>query len=319
MKKILFLFFLYVLIFSAFENSYCLNKDYIIIIKSDDVKTYSELIEGFKDGFDDEFNYDIEIINIKRDWKIAEEVIDNIKKRDIKPPLILMLGLKAAYSVQQKITDIPLIFCAVLDWEHSLQKKNNTTGISMEIPALGLLEQYKFIKRNLKNIGIVYSKENYKEMVDKKEMEFKNINANIIRIELSGASGKKIYSLRKLKKAFNRMKNKIDCLLMVPDFKIINTSNFNYMVNKCKTNKIPFFAFEEGFVKAGALASLSPSFYNIGSQANFLAKKILLMKIPPAKIKVLTPIGTEFILNSKTADKLGLNIKLLKQFADKVY
>jgi len=102
---------------------------------------------------------------------------------------------------------------------------------------------------------------------------------------------------------------------------VIYTKNATLtLINECKNAKLPFIAYSDAFVKAGALMSISPSYSTIGSQAASIAEKILIDKTAPQNVGVEPPIGTFFVINAITSNEIGITTSEdVLSLADKVY
>jgi putative ABC transport system substrate-binding protein len=74
------------------------------------------------------------------------------------------------------------------------------------------------------------------------------------------------------------------------------------------TNNIPTMYVSSFWAEIGALATYGPDHYRQGRQAARLAQKIL-MGIPPSEIPVELAERIDFIINLKTANRLGIKIR----------
>lgn len=73
-------------------------------------------------------------------------------------------------------------------------------------------------------------------------------------------------------------------------------------------NNLPFLAVSEIFVEAGALASLSPDYTDVGHQGCQLASEIESGRKSPTGIEILSPAKVNLAINLKTAGKIGLSL-----------
>jgi len=242
----------------------------------------------------------------------AEDLAKDLQKSNTN--LIYAIGDKAAANMTEYTKDIPIIFSMILNYKNPKLKLNNSpkvAGISLEVPAEVTFMQMQMLIPNIKNVGIIYSDKS-KEIVDaivSKQTEF-GININTLKIK----------SADDIEDAFDKLKKNSQALYIVADPAIYNKDTIFMMIEKCKKNKMPFIAFSDNFVKAGALMSISPSYFAIGSQAASIAEKILIDKMSPDNVGVESPIGTFFVINSLTLTEIGItsNEDVLS-FADKVY
>jgi len=263
----------------------------------------------------------ISIINQKKGFTIKEYDLKQTDAEDLakdlqksKTDLIYAIGDKAAANMTEYTKDIPIIFSMILNYKNPKLKLYNSSkvaGISLEVPAEVTFMQMQMLIPNVKNVGIIYSDKS-KEIVDgilKKQADF-GININALKINSSDD----------IDDAFNNVKKSSQAIYMVADPAIYNQKTTLELIEKCKEYKMPFIAFSDNFVKAGALMSISPSYSTIGSQAASIAEKILIDKMSPDNVGVEPPIGTFFVINALTLTEIGItsNEDVLS-FADKVY
>ena len=212
---------------------------------------------------------------------------------------------------KKKLKHIPIIFAMVLNWEQHNLKSKNITGISLETPSDILFGQFQMLVPDVRKVGVLYNPESSGNTVEKAKMSTKELGIELVT--------QKVDPEDKLLKSFNKIASKVDGLWMMGDPVVVNEENFEFLLKETLRLKIPFIAYSEPFVEAGAFLSLSPDYSTIGDQAGAMAKKILVNKIPPSKIKITSPIGTSLVINKTTALKIGLQINdFVLQMADKI-
>lgn len=310
-KKVIVIF--YIIIFyvaSLFAN----NK--IHIIKSQKLDVYNDIVSNFEISLGALSNYDVIIFDGRGFPDRIEKYI--LELLESSPELIITVGIQSSFVANNLVDDIPVIFCAVHEWDKYLIKKDNITGISMEISPEVIFNHIKLISPDLKNVGILYEPQFSDEIVSKFQLESKNHDMNIIKNNVRTRRNQQV-NIRNLRRSFLSISDRIDIFYLLSDPSIINIENFNFLLDKCFSNNIPLFSYDEEFVRRGALASLSPDYANIGTQLAVISRQILLNNISPADIDVVSPIGSSFVLNANSAEKLDINIDLLRMIVNKLY
>ncbi len=298
-------------------SPFSVNAESIVaIIQSTNIDNYNEIIDSLKSSSVRLKGYTfIEYCGDGTNEKLLDIIkeINNISK----PVLIVTVGIQASVSAINNFTDTPIVFCGVFNWDKYFEKKNNVTGISLNVsPEL----DYKYIKLaipNLKKIGFIYNPIFSEEVIYNFEKAGKKEKIKIVTQEIEIEEGKA--NVSQIKKAFEKMQNDIDAFYLLPDASLINEENYNWLKNRCSELKMPLFTYNEEFVNKGIFASLSPNYSNIGSQAANLIFKILIKKQKPKNLETLSPIGSNFVININTALKLGLKTEYLKTIVNKIY
>lgn len=281
----------------------------VAIVKSADLTVYNAPVKKFKKYIQETLGFTFKEYNIKGNEKTGKKILKIIKKE--KYDLIFTLGIKATLLARKRIKKIPIVFAMVLNSEQYDLKNNNITGISLEIPSNVLFSQFTMIAPNIKKIGVLYHPDSSGAAIEKAIIELRKLGINL--------TAEKVFSEDNLPESFNKIASQVDGFWMTADPFIINKKNFKFLLKKTLALKIPFIAYSEPFVNAGALFSLSPDYFTIGSQAGAIVKNILVDKISPGKIQVAPPIGTFLVINKKTALDIGIEFDdFILQIADKI-
>ncbi len=132
----------------------------IIVIKSKgDVPTYELAFEGFRSVVKDEIvEFDMDA-NPKKGKKIAKEIKKLRRKKDFSA--ILAIGHMAAKLARDEITDIPVIFCMVVNpVKSNLAGRDNFGGVSFDLSAESQLARLREVVPDAKNVGVLYDPKN---------------------------------------------------------------------------------------------------------------------------------------------------------------
>ncbi|MFT5087679.1 MAG: putative ABC transport system substrate-binding protein [Candidatus Latescibacterota bacterium] len=281
----------------------------IAIIKSRNVASFNEILDPFSAESQTnswqvvEFNLDGKEKNGK---KIATQV------RSIQPQLVLAFGPLAAQVAKEQLDGIPTLYCMVSNPQRYDLSGEHIAGISLDVPGAIQFTYYQEMVPDLKTLGVIYDPQKSETLVIEARKSADRMGLELIGIPVS--------SHKKVPEALRGMLGKIDALWMVPDDTVLTTDSFRFLLVTTFKNKLPFFAISDIFVKVGALATIAPAPREMGKQLLDLTRLFLAGRLDLASIDALSPVATNLIINTKTADKIGLKLSPgILQTADKLY
>ena len=267
----------------------------IVVIKSQNTIPYNTTLCEFKDYLNRQ-HMEVRITEIVLSSEYEDELL-NIGKiiKSIRPNLILALGTPAARIAQESAENILVLSTMVLDPKAS---KIEPPSISIDIPVQIKLRQIKSILPDVKKIGLFYSPGT------------RNVFEEASRI--SGRLGleiiaRQINSARELHNAFNRLCQRIDCFLIIPDSTIYSAKSVEYLLIEAFRKKIPVIGLSASYTRAGALISFECNYENLGKQAAETALNML-NGGDPAMIGYSGPKEICFSLNLLAARRLNVKI-----------
>ncbi|MDO8140623.1 MAG: ABC transporter substrate binding protein, partial [Candidatus Brocadiales bacterium] len=195
----------------------------VVIIQSQQIAAYNEAIKGFEEGCKGK-NISIKsIYDLNGDADEGKRIIQNIKDKKLKPDLILAVGVLAATLVKDQFTDIPIIFCMVINHNRFNLQGANITGISSEV---SVEDQFSILKELLgahRNVGVIYDPMKTGKIVSEADAVAKRLEFNLLKT--------KITSENEVASALKNMVGKIDALWMIPDSTVI-TKNALTVISK---------------------------------------------------------------------------------------
>ena len=101
------------------------------------------------------------------------------------------------------------------------------------------------------------------------------------------------------------MHRQIDAIWLPPDPLLISPRSLSTVKEFAWSNDVAFYAPTAGFVEAGAVASIAPSFRQIGTAAAEIALQVLQGRSVPSEVY---PPGSELTLNVAAAQRCGLTL-----------
>ncbi len=293
-----------IIILSALLHcSYCAHAEKtVIVIKSQNLSAYNEVVEGFQ-GECSRDNITIKsIYDLHGKMKAGQKVVRKVRKE--KPDIVLAIGVLTATIVKEKIKDIPIVFCMVINHERFHLSAPNITGISTEIAIEDQLKGFQSILGSFKNLGVIYDPSKTGNIIKNAEMEMKHLGVNLAKIEIS--------SSKEVPEAMEKLIGKVDALWLLPDSTVVTKKSFGLIKAATLNNKIPLLCTSDVFVKAGALAAVFSDYKCVGTQAAQLAGKIL-EPSSSGSLGIVNPDRFKLAINTDTAEKLGLKLEVVEK------
>ncbi|MBI5559290.1 MAG: ABC transporter substrate-binding protein [Deltaproteobacteria bacterium] len=278
-----------VIIWGCIARCFAADPLEIAIIKSNDITSYEEVLNGFKEeiakqGFSVTY----------REFEKKSTLVQQIKEEN--PNLILALGTDALTQVSQNLTDIPIVFSALLSPPEPLINKANVTGSLLDIPVKQQLEKLLATAPDVKVIGVIY----HPETTEKKVQEARRA-AEEMGLVLESFPIQTIREIPMIKEM------EIDALLVLPDPMVCSPSIIKHLLLKSFRSRIPVMGISPAYVKAGALLALACDYQDIGRQSGEIAARIF-SGTPPAEVPVSRPRASRLFLNLSIAKQIRLSI-----------
>ena len=223
-----------------------------------------------------------------------------------RPDLICAISTPAAQAVANEIHDLPIIGCAITDFETAkLVKSNsrpetNVTGVNDRGPVEKQVDMgLKFLPA-AKRLGLIYSSSEVNSQIQADQAKAHAASLGLTVVERT------VSSVNDIQQAAESMVGQVD-FIYVPTDNVI-ASSIPTLVKVTDPAKIPVFVGADSMAKDGALGSLSVDFYKSGVQAGHMAADVLDGKIKTQDTAVEDPEVLEVIINKKSAETLGLAI-----------
>ena len=301
-KYTIFIIVLWILLFSA----YCAHAEETtaIVIKSQDLSAYNEVVKGFQNECSNNKITIKTIYDLNGKMRIGQKIVRKVRRK--KPDIVLAIGVLAATVVKEKIKDIPIVFCMVINYERFHLSAPNITGIATEVAIEDQLEGFQSILGPLKNIGAIYDPSKTGNIIISAEMKMKNLGVNLVKYEIS--------SSKEVPEAMKNLIGNVDALWLLPDSTVVTKKSFSLIKSTTLENKVPLLCTSDVFVKAGALAAVFSDYKCIGTQAARLSGKIL-ESSSPGPLGIVNPDCFELAVNTDTVEKLGLNLEVVREIS----
>jgi putative ABC transport system substrate-binding protein len=278
----------------------------IVILKSHDLEPFNQAVAGFVAACPEHMiEYDL-----RGTKKEESSIIQRLTAA--KPHLIVAIGPLAAQVAREHLRDVPMIFVMVSNPpKHGLQGAN-LAGVSLDIPVQTQLARYKALVPTLQTLGVIYDPTKTGVMVTEARSTVATLGLQLLAAPVS--------TPKEVPAALRSLLGKIDALWMVPDDTVVTPESFKFLLLTALENNLPFVTVSDIFVEAGALASLSPDYTDVGRQGCQLATDLENGRLRLAEVMIVPPAKVNLAINLKTASKIGLTLPPeIIQSANKVY
>ena len=223
-----------------------------------------------------------------------------------RPKLIYALGAKAAYAAKlwtRGRQEIPVIFAMVLNWQryNLLDGNTNMTGIAAEIAPGTQFANMTMFSPTVKRIGLLYSRYSIELLAQAKK------EAALLGLELVAEP---IEQPKDFQRGFKKLSGQINAFWVLNDPVLFTLENLDWLEDRCLKEKLFCVGQSKNLAKMGLTLSVNPEINQISVQAAAMAQNILLRGQRPIEIRVMEPLGTQLLVNSKTAEHIGLILSI---------
>jgi putative tryptophan/tyrosine transport system substrate-binding protein len=228
------------------------------------------------------------------------------------PKLILAIGPQAAQVAKAEVRGIPVVFLLVRNPRKYGLEGDNIAGISLDVPIEAQLAMYKSLLPTLRVLGVIYDPEKTGALV--KEAD-----------EVAGKFGLRflaapVTSQTEVPASLRSLLGKVDALWLLPDDTVVTPESLTFFLLTAFKQNLPVLTISDAFVEAGALASLSADYTDVGRQACQLSREIESGRLRPTQASIVPPTKVNITINLQTAGQLGLVLPPgVVQSASKVY
>ncbi len=278
----------------------------IVVLKSYDIAPINQALAGFVATCPEP----ITTYDLGGGTSDARGIIGRIMAAP--PKLILAIGPQAAQVAKAEVQGIPVVFLLVRNPRKYGLEGDNIAGISLDVPIEAQLTMYKSLLPTLQVLGVIYDPEKTGALV--KEAG-----------EVAGKFGLRflatpVASQTEVPAALRSLLGKVDALWLLPDDTVVTPESLTFFLLTAFKQNLPVLTISDAFVEAGALASLSADYTDVGRQACQLSREIESGRLRPTQASVVPPTKVNITINLQTAGQLGLVLPPgVVQSASKVY
>lgn len=274
------------------------NSGQIAILLSDSSEAYLQQATAFKE----EVILPCQLFDLQGDIQRDPGLKDRLFAS--RPALIYALGAKAAYAAKLWTKDhqeIPVIFAMVLNWQryNLLDNNHNIVGIAAEVAPGTQFANLTMFSPSVKRIGLLYSPYSTQILTQAKK------DAALLGLELVTEP---INNSEDFQLGFKKLSGKIDAFWVLNDPIIYTLNNMDWLENRCLREKLLCVGQSKNLAIKGMVLTVNPDNNQIAAQASAITKNILSHTQKTSNLEVMAPLGTQLLVNRKTAQHIGLTL-----------
>ena len=275
------------------------HEPWIAVLLSDSEKAYEEPLRSFTDSV----AMEVRVFNLQGDIRKDPGLKDRLFAEQ--PALIFALGAKAAFVAKlwtQDRQEVPVLFAMVINWQKYglLEGQNNMAGISSEVNPGNQFLNLSLFAPKIRRIGVIYSPTNSSEIVAQARKAVQMLGIQLVE--------RPIEHRQDFRRTYRQLAPSIDGLWILNDPVTFTVDNMSWLENRCLADRLVCIGQSRNLAEMGLLLSVRPDVSNIGVQAASMATNILKRSQSPASIGVMEPLGTNLYVNSKTAQRIGIEL-----------
>ncbi|MCI0611784.1 hypothetical protein L0244_02225 [bacterium] len=277
----------------------------VAIIKTAGIASFDDARNGFSSiCFENKKEF-----NLMEDLSNQNDIANQIKSGSYN--LIVVMGYLAAKFAKDNFTNVPTVFCMVLNTDVDSLRADNITGVSVDVRIKDQFTVMRNISKKIKRIGIIYTQPANDPLIASARKIATDLDMSVVTSGISGSQD--------IQKAMNDIVGKIDAIWIPPDPSLYSDEVIRYIGSTSLTKLIPCFGPNERYVRSGAIFSMSFDPVEAGRTAGDIANKIL-QGASPSKLQIQELQHPKIIINTRAAGLLKLTIpKNIQDAASKVY
>lgn len=277
----------------------------VAILKSAEIKAYSEAIDDFKSTLPSSFQVTMEYDlhgDITKGSSLAQRIDASAAN------IVLAVGLKAALVAKREILDIPVIMCLVMEPEKYGLPIRNMVGLSLKIPFEQQLKPFQILAPQTSRIGVLFDPQKTQAMRDQLEEDAKALGLTLVAQE--------VHSEQQISSTLNFLKHTVEAIYLLPDSRVFTEHTLDFLISSTLKANIPLIGFTESLVRNGAVRGVYFNYTDLGRHAATLVPTLVMPTSSPLLGMMVPPEVVRQAINVKSARYLGLPVspEILRSF-----
>jgi putative tryptophan/tyrosine transport system substrate-binding protein len=263
----------------------------VVLLRSGTLGAYQEAAQGFRRM------YTGPLVELQWGAMDSKEIERRILRE--RPDAVVAVGLRAAVFCRDRLTRIPVVYCAVENPEEHDLVGAWITGVCTEVSPEDELAALREAVPDVRRVGFFFGPVAGAHALDRARAA-----AAASGIELVEAP---VANLGELAHTARDLAPRVDALWMPADPVLATPEAFHFLLELSLRTRRPLFVFSDALVRAGAYAGLEPDFGRAGERAAQAVHRIRAGEragdIPVAREK-----EARLVINQSTARAIGRDV-----------
>jgi ABC-type uncharacterized transport system substrate-binding protein len=272
------------------------GKKKAVVLFSTAMSFYEEAFQGFKNRLAAR-NAAVSIEGlVVSDSSVGQE----LQARELlqkHPDVVLSMGNSATLFARGKIQGVPSVFCLVVN---PRANHLDTAGVSLSLKGAVLVKHLRDLFPQFQRIGVIYNDASDMDVIRDLERIEKDSGSNLLLV--------KVDSVDKLDAGLDKVKQTADCLLMLYNPSLFNSTTISQVILRSIQVKLPIISFSRPVVKAGTLAGIYADNADAGSSAGEMVSRILDGEAAD-QLPVQSAPRAKYAVNLIVAQRIGIQVK----------
>lgn len=273
----------------------------VVLLVERGASTYGQAAQGFKRGLSG--SVDLKQIELDESGRLSRELVQGWRRNP--PQLVIAIGTRAARAANERLPELPILYCLTLRPLENQLAGSNIGGIVLEAELPQQFDNIRKLLPNIRRIGVVYDEVTSGPVV-KRAREY--LGSRIQIMPRNARTPRE--AEREIQDLFSNVLGPGDAFWLLWDSVVANPANFRILVELSLKNKVPLIVPARPFVEAGALISVGANYEEAGRQLAQMAQLILSGRARPGDFQAVTPTYLTVTINGEVARKLGVAIPL---------
>ncbi len=267
--------------------------DQNVVIIGQNLSVYQMVLNGFKGTA--VFNAQEFILS---EFKDASDMVRRIKRLD--PAIVCAIGPEAAQIAKLNFPGKPVVFSLVANpFQFNLSGKG-VAGVSLDVSPQDQFDYLKKLMPQARTVGVIYNPVRNKMIIEEASQVASSRGLKLVTKPVSDKSEVSA-AIRELEGVG------IDAFWLIPDPVVANGVVYERLLLFSFSRKVPLICPASVFVKKGGLFSVYSDYSDLGRQMAKIANDVFGGSLAE-NIGIQWPAKMKLVINSNTADKLGITI-----------
>ena len=261
--------------------------------------TYQQAAQGFRNALSPPV--EVTQIEIDESGRLPGNALEQLQRNRAR--LVIAIGTRAARAANERLPNIPMLYCLTLRPLENQLVGMNIGGIVLDVELPQQFENARKVLPNLRRIATVYDELTSGALVRRSR---RYLGTDISLLTRNARTPRE--ASREIRDLFDNVLGPGDAFWLLWDSVTANPANFRMLVELSLKTKVPLIVPARPFVEAGALVSIGANYEDAGRQLARMAQRVLSGEAHAGDFVAVPPAELTITINGEVARKLGVPI-----------